>query len=88
MTVTIRKLDKTDHDYFAYTKSLCGKATYLVYFQDDIWGAMILHNFIDMLMEPKFYDKCWFLTRIYRSCIKYPLSSGCPFRGRMAGCHL
>jgi len=49
MTVTIRKLDNTDHDYFAYAKSLCGKATYFVYFQDDIWGAMTLHNFIEML---------------------------------------
>ena len=49
MTVTIRKLDKTDHDYFAYTKSLCGKATYFIYFQDDIWGAMTLHNFLEML---------------------------------------
>ena len=34
MTVTIRKLDKSDHDYFAYAKSLCGKATYFVYFKD------------------------------------------------------
>jgi hypothetical protein len=49
MTVTIRKLDNTDHDYFAYTKSLCGKSTYFAYFQDDIWGAMTLHNFIEML---------------------------------------
>ncbi|RLC35654.1 MAG: hypothetical protein DRH33_08280 [Candidatus Nealsonbacteria bacterium] len=49
MTVTIRKLDNTDHDYFAYTKSLCGKATYFVYFQDGIWGAITLHNFIEML---------------------------------------
>jgi len=49
VNVIIRKLDKTDHDYFAYTKSLCGKATYFVYFKDDIWGAMTLHNFIEML---------------------------------------
>jgi hypothetical protein len=49
MTVTIRKLDNRDHEYFAYTKSLCGKATYFVYFHDDIWGAVVLHNFIEML---------------------------------------
>jgi hypothetical protein len=49
MTVTIRKLDNKEHEYFAYTKSLCGKATYFVYFHDDIWGAVILHNFIEML---------------------------------------
>ena len=34
MTVIIRKLDESDHDYFAYAKSLCGKATYFVYFKD------------------------------------------------------
>ena len=49
MTVSIRKLEHRDHEYFAYTKSLCGKATYFVYFHDDIWGAIILHNFIEML---------------------------------------
>ncbi len=55
MIITIRKLEKTDHDYFAYAKSLCGKATYFVYFQDDIWGAMTLHNFIEMLKS--FFDQ-------------------------------
>lgn len=49
MTFTIRKIDKTDHEYFAYTKSLCGKATYIVYFEDGIWGAVTLHNFIEMI---------------------------------------
>jgi len=49
MTVIIRKLDKTEHEYFAYTKSFCGKATYIVYFEDTIWGAVTLHNFIEML---------------------------------------
>lgn len=37
MTVIIRKLDKTEHEYFAYAKSFCGKATYIVYFEDTIW---------------------------------------------------
>ncbi len=55
MNVIIRKLDKTERDYFAYAKSLCGKATYFVYFQDDIWGAMTLHNFIEMLTS--FFDQ-------------------------------
>ena len=49
MTVTIRKLDKSEHEYFAYTKSLCGKATYFLYFEDSIWGAVTLHNFIEIL---------------------------------------
>jgi hypothetical protein len=51
MTVTIRKLDNKEHEYFAYAKSLCGKATYFVYFTDDIWGAVILHNFVEMLQS-------------------------------------
>lgn len=49
MTVIIKKLENKEHEYFAYTKSLCGKATYFVYFQDNIWGAVALHNFIEML---------------------------------------
>lgn len=49
MIVTIRKLQSTRHEYIAYTKSLCGKATYFVYFEDSIWGAVTLHSFIEML---------------------------------------
>ncbi len=49
MTVIIRKLDKTEHEYLAYAKSFCGKATYIVYFEDTIWGTVTLHNFIEML---------------------------------------
>jgi len=47
--ICIRKLDNTDHEYFAYVKSVCGKATYFLYFEDTIWGAVTLHNFIEML---------------------------------------
>jgi hypothetical protein len=49
MTVIIRKLDNREHEYLAYVKSLCGKATYFVHFFDDVWGAVILYNFIEML---------------------------------------
>jgi hypothetical protein len=49
MNVTIRKLEHKDHEYLAYAKSLCGRGTYFVYFQDNIWGAVVLHNFIEML---------------------------------------
>jgi hypothetical protein len=49
MTVIIRKLDNKEHEYFAYAKSLCGHGTYFLYFQDDIWGAVVLHTFIEML---------------------------------------
>jgi len=49
MNVTIRRLEHNEHEYLAYTKSLCGRGTYFVYFQDNIWGAVVLHNFIEML---------------------------------------
>ena len=49
MTVIIRKIDTTENQFIAYAKSLCGKATYFVYFQDSIWGAVALHNFVEML---------------------------------------
>lgn len=51
MTVTIRRIGDSDREYFAYTKSLCGRATYFVYFTDDIWGAMTLHDFVEMLRK-------------------------------------
>ena len=54
MTVTIAQLSESQHEYLAYCKSLCGKATYLVYFGDSIVGAVALHNFIDMLRS--FFD--------------------------------
>ncbi len=49
MTITIRKFENSDHEYIAYAKSLCGKATYFLYFSDDIWGAVVLCNFVQML---------------------------------------
>jgi len=49
MDVIIRKIENKENEFFAYTKSLCGKATYFVYFSDGIWGAVTLHNFIEML---------------------------------------
>ena len=49
MNVTIRKIEKSDHEYIAYAKSICGKATYFLYFHDGIWGAVVLCNFVQML---------------------------------------
>lgn len=49
MTVTIRKIEKSEHEYIAYAKSLCGKATYFLYFSEGIWGAVVLCNFVQML---------------------------------------
>jgi len=55
MIVTVRRIENSQHEYFAYAKSICGKATYFLYFSDDIWGAMSLHNFIEMLR--RFFEK-------------------------------
>jgi len=49
MTITIRKVEGTARGYLAYAKSICGKATYFLHFQDTIWGAVTLHMFIEML---------------------------------------
>ncbi len=55
MTVTVRRVENSQHEYFAYAKSICGKATYFLYFIDDIWGAVVLHNFVEMLR--RFFEK-------------------------------
>ena len=49
MTVAIRKIAGTDRDYLAYARKFSGRATYFVYFQDNLWGAVALHNFAEML---------------------------------------
>ena len=49
MTVAIRKIAGTDRDYLAYARKFSGRATYFVYFQDNLWGAIALHNFAEML---------------------------------------
>jgi hypothetical protein len=49
MTVMIRKVEGMSRGYLAYVKSLCGKATCFLHFQDTIWGAVTLHMFIEML---------------------------------------
>ena len=49
MTVTIKKIEKSENEYIAYAKSMCGKATYFLYFKSGIWGAVVLCNFVQML---------------------------------------
>ena len=55
MIVIVRRIENSQHEYFAYAKSICGKATYFLYFTDDIWGAVVLHNFVEMLR--RFFEK-------------------------------
>ena len=49
MTVVIRKIAGTDRDYVALRQKVRRRATYFVYFQDNLWGAIALHNFAEML---------------------------------------
>lgn len=49
MKVIVRKLENIENTYFAYLKGTSGKGTYLLYFEDNIYGAICLHNFIEML---------------------------------------
>jgi hypothetical protein len=59
MNVTVRRIEKSDHEYLAYAKSLCGKATYFLSFADGLFGAVALCNFVHML---KSYFKAETLT--------------------------
>jgi hypothetical protein len=49
MVVTIRELEGSPGQYFAYSKTICGKGSYFAYFGDDIFGAMVLVDFVQML---------------------------------------
>ena len=51
MNITIRRVEKSEHEYIAYVKSICGRATYFLYFTDGIWGAVVLCNFVQMLKQ-------------------------------------
>ena len=49
MRIIIKKLQNIEHTYFAYLRGMSGKATYLLYFEDTIYGAVSLHHFTEML---------------------------------------
>ena len=51
MTVIIRKLPDVQHEYLAYARSVSTRATYFLHFTDDIWGALSLNNFVEMLRK-------------------------------------
>ena len=39
------KIAGSDRDCLAYARRCGGRATCFVYFQDNLWGAVALHNF-------------------------------------------
>ena len=49
MQIIIRKIENEEQKYFAYLKSNLGKASYLLYFSDNIYGAVSLNHFIQMI---------------------------------------
>ena len=51
MDFIIRKIENTKNEYFGYVKPNCFKSTYFIYFQDNVMGAVQLHNFIEMIKD-------------------------------------
>lgn len=51
MEIIVRKLGNTEKGYCAYHKGLSGRATYMLYFNDDIYGAISLNHFMEMLKD-------------------------------------
>jgi len=51
VTVTIRTLKDSPHTYLAFASLWGGAATHLLCFRDGIFGAMSLHEFIEMLRK-------------------------------------
>ena len=51
MNVTVRRLEKHDHEYIGYGKSLCRKASCFRYRTDGLFGAIALCDFVEMLKK-------------------------------------
>jgi hypothetical protein len=51
MTLTIRSLADSPHSYLASATSPYGSATFLLHFRDDIFGAMSLYEFAEILRK-------------------------------------
>lgn len=51
MTLTVRSLADSPHSYLASAASPCGTSTFLLHFRADIFGAMSLCEFAEMLRK-------------------------------------
>jgi len=49
LKVTIKQVENRQGEYIAYYRSEVLNATYLVYFRDNIFGSVALHEFSEML---------------------------------------
>lgn len=47
--ITIKQIEDKEGEYVAYFKSEFLNATYLVYFRDNIFGSIALHEFSEMV---------------------------------------
>ena len=47
--IIIKQIESKQGEYIAYYKSELLKATYSVYFRDNIFGAIALHDFSEMI---------------------------------------
>jgi len=63
MKIIVRKLENSEHNFFAYLSGMSGKATFFLYFEDNIYGAVCLHHFAEML-------KAHFKTKHLKICIQ------------------
>jgi hypothetical protein len=51
MTLTVRSLTDSPHSYLASAPSPYGTSTFLLHFRADVFGAMSLHEFAEMLRK-------------------------------------
>ena len=51
MTLTLRSLTDSPHSYLASAPSPYGTSTFLLHFRADIFGAMSLYEFAEMLRK-------------------------------------
>jgi len=49
LKITIKQVENRPNEYIAYYRSEFLNATYLVYFRDNIFGSVALHEFSEML---------------------------------------
>ena len=49
LQITIKQVENKEGEYVAYYKSEFLNATYLVYFRDNIFGSVALHEFSEMI---------------------------------------
>jgi len=60
--ITIKQVENRNREYIAYHTSDFLGATFSVYFRDDIFGAMALHEFSEMIKKKYEREKIEFVV--------------------------